>query len=85
MSAMSIYATKNFKKLLQNQEADDLRIQYVALEKWDLQICSNGDPMMTLNLMSRSNLLPNAFKWEKCEKFFFFNSVEASHYSHLIW
>ena len=29
------------------------------------QVCSNYDPRLTLTyLMSRSNLLPNAFKWE---------------------
>ena len=29
------------------------------------QVCSNDDPRMTLTyLKSRSNLLPNAFKWE---------------------
>ena len=29
------------------------------------QVCSNDDPRLTLTyLMSRSNLLPNAFKWE---------------------
>ena len=30
------------------------------------QVCSNDDPRLTLTyLTSRSNLLPNAFKWEK--------------------
>ena len=29
------------------------------------QVCSNDDPRLTLtSLTSRSNLLPNAFKWE---------------------
>ena len=29
------------------------------------QVCSNDDPRLTLTyLTSRSNLLPNAFKWE---------------------
>ena len=29
------------------------------------QVCSNDDPRLTLTyLMSRSNLPPNAFKWE---------------------
>ena len=51
---------KNFflKKILQNQKADDLGTWYVALGCEVYQICSNGDPSLSLTyLMSRSNLL----------------------------
>ena len=42
------------------------------------QVCSNDDPGFTLTyLTSRSNLLPNAFKWGIFEKLIFFNTVEA--------
>ena len=42
------------------------------------QVCLNDDPKMTLTLLtSRSNLLPNAFKWELFEKLIFLNTVEA--------
>ena len=29
------------------------------------QVCSNDDPGLTLNFTGRSNLVPNAFLWEK--------------------
>ena len=66
MTPMPIYGQKTFKNLLlQNQKADDLGTWYVALGMWVYQVCSNDDPKLTLTyLMSRSNLLPNAFKWE---------------------
>ena len=36
------------------------------------QVCSNDDPRLTLTyLTSRSNLLPNACKWEFFEKLIF--------------
>ena len=42
------------------------------------QVCSNDDPRLTLTyLRSRSNLLPNAFKWEFFLKSDFLNTVEA--------
>ena len=43
------------------------------------QVCSNDDPRLTLTyLTSRSNLLPNAFKWEIFLKvFFFYKTVET--------
>ena len=57
---------KTFKNLLfQNQEADDLGTWYVALGMWGLPSFLNDDPKLTLTyLTSRSNLLPNAFKWD---------------------
>ena len=43
------------------------------------QVCSNDDPRLTLTyLTSRSNLLPNAFKWDFFfEKVIFLKTVEA--------
>ena len=59
-------------------EADDLGIWYVALGMWGLQDCLNDDPRLTLTyLTSRSNLLPNAFKWDFFLKVDFLNTVEA--------
>ena len=73
MAAMPIYGKKPFKNLLlENQKADDLGTWYVALGMWAYQFCSNDDPMLTLTyLTSRSNLLPNAFKWDFFLKFMF--------------
>ena len=70
---------KPFKNLLlQNQKADDLWTWYGALGEWGLPSCSNDDPRMTLTcLTSRSNLLPNALKWNFFEKLIFLNTVEA--------
>ena len=50
------------------------------------QVCSNDDPRLTLTyLTSRSNLLPNAFKWDNVSIVDFFeNCGSFSHYSHLI-
>ena len=72
--------------LLQNQKADDLGTWYVALGCGAYQVCSNDDPRLTLTyLTSRSNLLPNAFKWENFDKVNFFeNCGSFSHYSHFI-
>ena len=42
------------------------------------QVCSNDYPRLTLTyLTSRSNLLPNAFKWDFFLKVDFLNTVEA--------
>ena len=42
------------------------------------QVCSNDDPRLTLTyLTSRSNLLPNAFKWEFFLKVDFLKTGEA--------
>ena len=70
MAAMPIYSKKPFKNLrLQNQKADNLRNWHVALGVLVLPSLSNDvvcdDPRLTLTyLTSRSNLLPNAFKWD---------------------
>ena len=43
------------------------------------QVCSNDDPRLTLTyLTSRSNLLPNAFKWGNFSKVDFFKTTEAN-------
>ena len=60
-----------------------LGIQHLGCEAY--QVCSNDDPRLTLTyLTSRSNLLPNAFKWKFFEKLIFLNCGNLSHYSHLI-
>ena len=42
------------------------------------QVCSNDDPKLTLTyLTSRSNFLPNVFKWKFFLKVEFLNTVEA--------
>ena len=44
---------------------------------WAYQVCSNNDPRLTLTyLTSRSNWLPNAFKWDFF-KVDFLNTVKA--------
>ena len=59
------HLVETFKSLLlKNQKANGLGTWYVALGMWTYQICSNDDPKLTLTLTSRSNLLPNAFKWD---------------------
>ena len=51
---------------LKIQKADDLGTWYVGWGYEAYQICSKDDPRLTLTyLKSRSNLLPNAFEWEK--------------------
>ena len=43
------------------------------------QVCSNDDPRLTLAyLTSRSNLLPNAFKWGNFCKVDFVKTTEAN-------
>ena len=66
MAAMPIYGKKLFKSLLfKNHKANDLWTWYVALGCGAYQVCSNDDSKLTLTyLTSRSDLLPNAFRWE---------------------
>ena len=66
MATMPIYGQNPLKIFLQNQKADDLGTWYAAWGCGAFQVCSN-DPSLTY-LTSRSNLLPNAFKWGKNEK-----------------
>ena len=66
MATTSIYGKKIFST---NQKAEDHGTWYVALGMWGppslFNVCSNDDARLTVtNLTSRSNLLPNAFKWE---------------------
>ena len=53
----------------------------LGMEHWGCgayQVCSNDDPKLTLTYStSRSNFLPNAFKWEIFCKVDFLNTVEA--------
>ena len=57
---------KNFKNLLQNQEADDLETWYTASGTRVLPMFSYDDPGLTLTIfMTGSNLFPNASAWVK--------------------
>ena len=59
-----VKALKNL--LLQNQKADDLETWYAASGARVLSSLFNDDPGLTLTyFMARSNLVPNAFVWEK--------------------
>ena len=71
---------KPFKNLLlQNQKADDLGTWYVASGMWGLPSLFNDDLRLTLTyLTSRSNLLPNAFKWGNFLKVDFLKTTEAN-------
>ena len=66
MAAMPI-CVKTFKDLhLQNKKSDDLEFWH-GLRVYKVYI--NHEPGLTLTyLMSRSNLILNAFKWGKIEK-----------------
>ena len=72
MAATPIYGKKPSKS---SPEPDyKLMILGLGMYHWvclAYQVCSNDDPRLTLTyLTSRSNLLPNAFKWEFFEKLF---------------
>ena len=62
-----MYMVKTLKNLLlRNQKADALEtcMQHWVLEYY--QVCSNGDPGLTLTYFTaRSNLVPYAFVWQK--------------------
>ena len=66
MTAMAIYG-KNLKKIFSGTKRPmtlKLGMQYRMLEYY--QVCSNGDPGLTLTYFTaRSNLIPYAFEWEK--------------------
>ena len=52
---------KNFKNLLRNQEADDLKIWYTASGTRVLPMFSYDDPGLTMTIfMTGPNLFPNA-------------------------
>ena len=64
--------------LLWNQKANDLESWYAASVIEYFQICSNDDPELTLTYFTaRSNLIPNAFVWEKGKT----RTVRGSDYS----
>ena len=72
LAATPIYGKNPINLLLKNQAANDLWTWYVALGMWGLPSLFNDDHKLTLTyLMSRSNLLPYAFKWDLL-KFDFF-------------
>ena len=80
MAAMPIYSKKKTCEnlLLQNQKASDIDTWYVAWEYGAYRVSSSDDPRLTLTyLTTRSNLLPNTFKWDFVLKRWFFNTVEA--------
>ena len=57
---------KTLKNLLQNQKADDIETCYAASSARELPNLFNDDPWLTLTyFMVRTNLVPNAFVWEK--------------------
>ena len=66
MAATPIYG-KNLLKIFffRTRRSVTLRL---GMQHWGFgayQVCSNDDPRLTLTyLTSRSNLLPNAFKWD---------------------
>ena len=63
---MPIYGKKFRNLLFWNQTADDLETWYAALVSRVLTICSNNDPVLTLNhFTARSNVVPFVFVWEK--------------------
>ena len=54
------------------------RVKHSTTEPPRSLVCSNDDPKLTLTyLTSKSNLLPNAFKWDSFGKVDFLNTVEA--------
>ena len=65
MTAMPIYGKNHFKIFSRIRRPVILGL---GMYHWGLgayQVCSNDESKLTLTyLTSRSNLLPNAFKWE---------------------
>ena len=85
MTATPIYGKKHSKIFSRSRKPVILELGMLHRGCGTYQVCSNDDTKLTLTyLTSRSNLLPNAFKWEIFGKVEFLNTVEASHYSHLI-
>ena len=64
MAATPIYGKNPLNIFSRTRRPMILGIGSVAFGLWGLPslVCSNDDPRLTLT--SRSNLLPNAFKWE---------------------
>ena len=79
MAAMPIYGKNHLKIFFsRTRRPMTLGLGMLHLGCRAYQVCSNGEPKLTLTyLMSRSNLLPNAFKWDFFWKFHFLKTVEA--------
>ena len=79
MAATPIYGKNPLKVIFSRTK----RLMTFGLGMWywgcgAYQVCSNDDPRLTLTYFaSRSNSLPNAFKWELFGKVDFLNTVEA--------
>ena len=65
MAAMPIYGKNPLKIFSRTRRLMTLGLY---MQHWGCgayKVCSNNDPRLTLTyLTSRSNLLPNAFKWD---------------------
>ena len=86
MAATPIHG-KNLKRLLlQNQKVNDLETWCVALGCGAYQVCSNGDPRLTLTyLKSWSNLHPYAIKYRNIFEKFILNTVEYLLKKVILW
>ena len=78
MVAMPIYGKNPLKIFSRTRKPVTLGL---GMKHWGCgayQVCSNDEPKLTLTyLMSRSSLLPNAFKCDFFLKVHFWNTVEA--------
>ena len=68
MASMPIYdKKKKIKNLPQNRKSHDIESWKKANRTWTLQKLYKLWPWVDLDLFTRSNLVPNAFEWEKCK------------------
>ena len=66
MAAMPIYGKNLYKSSSRNQTASDLESWYAASVLEYYQVYSNDNTGLTLTyFMAKSNLVPEAFIWEK--------------------
>ena len=74
MATMSVYGkTKNIISGTRRPMTLKVGMQHWVLEYY--QVCTNGDPGMTLTyFMEMSNLDPYAAVWEKCKTMDFFSN-----------
>ena len=78
MAAMPIYGKNPLKIFSRTRRPVTLGLGTLHCECRAYQVCSNDDPKLTLiYLTSRSNLPPNALKWDFFLKVYFMNTVEA--------
>ena len=72
MTAMPIYGKNPLKIFSRTRRSVTLGLGIKHLGCGAYQVCSNYDPKLTLTyLTSRSNLLPNAIKWEFFSEIYF--------------